>query len=179
MTLGLAPKEAGNAEGGPTQVEAGVRSDRQRHARQMAYLGCAAALGYGGLKVVWALGGRIGVRPHFRLVPAGLSLTASQRLFEYWGTQLLAGLAVVILLGLVYSWGNGRILRPLFRTLAWVGSLIGVVGAIGLVITIQYYTGHLSANRLGDQDPGTYLFVYMCFLVLGIAFGVTAWLTRR
>jgi hypothetical protein len=27
--------------------------------------------------------------------------------------------------------------------------------------------------------PGTFVFVYLCFLVLGVAFGVTAWLTRR
>ena len=33
---------------------------------------------------------------------------------------------MVILLGLVYPWGNAAILRPLLRTLAWVGSLIGV-----------------------------------------------------
>jgi len=38
----------------------GVRADRQRRARRMAYLGCAAALGYGVLKLVWSLGGTVG-----------------------------------------------------------------------------------------------------------------------
>ena len=82
----------------------GVPADRQPLARRMAYLGCAGALGYGVLKVVWALGSRVGVRPQFRLAPEGL--TAAQRAFDYWGTQILAELAVVILLGLVYPWGN-------------------------------------------------------------------------
>ena len=39
----------------------GNPADRQRHARWMAYLGCAGALGYGGMKVVWALGGTVGL----------------------------------------------------------------------------------------------------------------------
>jgi len=72
----------------------------------MAYLGCAGALGYGVLKVIWALGGTVGLRypDRFRLAPAGL--TGMQRFFDYWGTPILAGLAVVILLGLVYPWGT-------------------------------------------------------------------------
>jgi hypothetical protein len=86
---------------------------------------------------------------------------------------------VVILLGLVYSWGNGRIVRPLLRALAWAGSLLAVVGVAGLIVTIRYFAGDLSNDRLGGIHPATFLFVYVCFLVLGLAFGVTAWLTRR
>jgi hypothetical protein len=106
-------------------------------------------------------------------------------LFDYWGTPVLAGLAVVILLGLVYPWGNVRILRPLLRALAWAGSLLAVVGAGGLIAMIQYFVGDLNPDRLVDQaghvaiQPATVVFVYVCFLVLGLAFGVTAWLTRR
>ena len=70
-------------------------------------------------------------------------------------------------------------MRPLLRTQAWVGSLIGVVGAVGLVLIIRYYVGDLSNKRLGDLDAGTFLFVYVCFLVLGVSFAATAWLTRR
>jgi hypothetical protein len=145
----------------------------------MAYLGCAGAVGYGGLKVIWALGGTVGLRypKHFRLAPAGLP--AAQRFFDYWGTPILAGLAVVILLGLVYPWGNVRIVRPLLRTLAWAGSLLAVVGAAGLIVTIRYFAADLSHDRTGGIHPGTFLFVYVCFLVLGLAFGVTARLTRR
>jgi hypothetical protein len=86
---------------------------------------------------------------------------------------------VVILLGLVYPWGNAVILRPLLRTLAWAGLLAGVAGGAGLIVTIRYFAGDLSNDRLGGIHPGTFLFVCACFLVLGLAFGVTAWLTRR
>jgi hypothetical protein len=144
----------------------------------MAYLGCAGALGYGGLKVIWALGGTVGLGDpkRFHLAPEGL--TAAQRFFDYWGTPILAGLAVVILLGLVYPWGNVRFVRPLLRTLAWAGSLMAVAGVGEFVQTIRYFAGDLPEHWLGGIYPATFLFVGVCFLVLGVAFGVTAWLTR-
>jgi hypothetical protein len=145
----------------------------------MAYLGCAAALGYGVLKAVWSLGGTIGLRHPEVLRASLMATTGGQRFFDYWGTPILAGLAVVILLGLVYPWGNVTILRPLLRALAWAGSLVAVPGAAGLIVTIQYFAGGLDPGRLGGIHPGTFLFVYACFLVLGLAFGVTAWLTRH
>ena len=131
------------------------------------------------LKVIWALGGMIGLRDpeRFHLAPEGL--TAAQRFFDYWGTPILVGLAVVILLGLVYPWGNARFLRPLLRTLAWAGSPLSVVGLAGLILTIQHFAADLNSDRLGGIHPATFVFVYVCFLVLGVAFGVTAWLTRR
>ncbi len=49
----------------------------------------------------------------------------------------------------------------------------------GLVLVILYFVGDLSKDRLGAIQPGTFVLVYVCFLVLGLAFGVTAWLTRR
>jgi hypothetical protein len=151
---------------------------RQRRARQIAYLGCAGALGYGVVKLIWALGMNVGLSnpEHYR---AALSATTGlTRFFDDWGTPILAGLGVVVLLGLVYPWGNGILRRPL-RILAWLGSLIGIVGVAGLVLTIQYLAGALDSDRLGDVSSGTYLFVYLCFTVLGLAFGATAWLTRR
>ena len=86
---------------------------------------------------------------------------------------------MAILVGLVYSWGNVIILRPLLRTLAWAGPPVAVAGVAGLIVTIQYFAGDLDPDRLGGIHPATFLFVYTCFLVLGLAFGVTAWLTRR
>ncbi len=47
----------------------------------------------------------------------------------------------------------------------------------GLILTIRYCAGDLGNDWLGHVYPATYLFVYVCFLVLGLAFGVTAWLT--
>jgi hypothetical protein len=157
----------------------GVRADRQRRARRMACLGCAAALGYGVLKLVWSLDGTVGLRDPEVLRASLTATTGVQRFFDYWGTPILAGLAVVILLGLVSPWGNVAIVRPLLRALAWAGTLVGVAGVAGLIVTIQYFAGDLSNDRLGGIYPATYLFVYVCFLVLGLAFGVTAWLTRR
>ena len=157
----------------------GVPADRQRRARRVAYLGCAAALGYGVLKAAWSLGGTVGLRDPEVLRASLMATTGMTRFFDYWGTPILAALAVVILLGLVHPWGNVIIARPLLRALAWAGSLIGVVGVAGLIVTIQYFAGDLSSDRLGGIHPATFLFVYACFLVLGLAFGVTAWLTRR
>jgi hypothetical protein len=79
----------------------------------------------------------------------------------------------------VYSWGNVRIVRPLLRALAWAGSLMAVVGVAGLIVTIRDFAVGLGPDRLGGIHPATFLFVYVCFLVLGVAFGVKAWLTRR
>ena len=113
----------------------GVPADRLRRARWVAYLGCAAALGYGVLKLVWALGGTVGRTGPMPPPPA--SITGLGRLFDYWGTPILAGLAVVILLGLVYPWGNVKIVRPLLRALAWAGSLVAVAGVAGLILSIR------------------------------------------
>jgi hypothetical protein len=156
-----------------------VTADRQRRARRVAYLGCAAALGYGVLKLAWSLGGTVGLRDPEVLRHSLMATTGVTRFFDYWGTPILAGLAVVILLGLVYPWGNVIIVRPLLRALAWAGSLLAVAGVAGLIWTIRYFAGGLSSDRLGGIHPVTFLFVYTCFLLLGVAFGLTAWLTRR
>jgi hypothetical protein len=156
----------------------GNPADRQRHARWMAYLGCAGALGYGGMKVVWALGGTVGLSnpEHFHASDDGLS--AAGRFFDQWGSQILAGLAIVILLGLIYPWGNRSILRPLLRTLGWAGSLMAVPGVYGLILTILYIAGD-HVIGVGDLYASTYLFTYICFTMLGVGFAGTAWLTRR
>lgn len=60
----------------------------------------------------------------------------------------------------------------------WAGSLVAVAGVAGLVWTIRYFAGDLGRARLGGIQPGIFLFACACFLVLGLAFGVTAWLTR-
>jgi hypothetical protein len=104
----------------------------------MAYLGCAAALGYGVLKLIWSLGGTAGLRDPEVLRASLMATSGVPRFFDYWGTPILAGLAVVILLGLVYPWGNVIILRPLLRTLAWAGSLVAVAGVAGLILVIRY-----------------------------------------
>ena len=157
----------------------GVTTDCELLPRRMAYLGCAGALGYGGMKVIWALGGTIGMTNPERFHSIENGLEAPQRFFDYWGTPILAGLAVVILLGLVHRWGRAVILRPLLRALAWVGSVVGVAGVAGLILTMSGTSLVTSgANDHNSLDTGTYLFTYVCFLAVGLGFGVTAWLTR-
>ena len=160
--------------------ERSPRSDarRQRRAREAALVGCVAALGYGVLKLVWSLGVTVGLSDPEHFQASQQATSGGTRFFDYWGTPILAGLAVVILLGLVYPWGGGILRRPL-RTLAWMGSLMGVVGVAGLIVTFQYFAGAIGSDRLGDVQSGTYLFVYLCFTALGVAFAVAAWLTRR
>lgn len=155
-----------------------VRADRRRLARFTAYLGCAGAIGYGALKAVWAAGGTLGLRDPAQFSVAPRSITGPARVFDYWGTPVLAGIAVVILLGLVYPWGQRPIVRPLLRTLAWAGTAVAVWGVAGLGLMVAYYAGHVGSDRLGAIAPATFVFVYVCFLVLGVGFGVTAWLTR-
>ena len=157
-----------------------IPADRERHAKQFAYLGCAGALGYGLMKVDWALGGTIGLRNPEHFHATDNRLTAAGRLFDQWGSQTLAGLAIVMLLGLVYPWGNRPILRPVLRTCAWAGSLLmGGWGLIGLILSILYIAGDHSAMGLGDLAPGTYVFTYICFTMIGLGLGGGAWLTRR
>jgi hypothetical protein len=132
------------------------------------------------MKVIWALGRTIGMSDPQRFHAIDNGLPLPQRFFDYWGTPILAGLAVVILLGVVHPWGK-VILRPLLRGLAWVGSLVGVAGVVGLILTISgtsLVTTTTAGNDWGSLD-GVYLSTYMCFIAVGLGFGATAWLTRR
>jgi hypothetical protein len=170
-----------------THRHPGDAADRHRRARWMAYLGCAGALGYGGMKVIWALGGTLGMSnpARFHTVGNGLTrmhLTRMQQLFDNWGTQTLALIGILILLGLVYPWGQKAILRPLLRTLGWAGSLVGIVGVAGFIMTLLGTTPAQlpsGGNDWGSLDTGVYLFTYVCFTAIGVGFAGTAWLTRR
>ena len=85
--------------------------------------------------------------------PPPASLIAAARWFDYWGTPILAGAAVVILLGLVYRWGNVKLVRPVLRALACAGSLMAVVGVAGLIVTIQDFAGDLSPTGWAGSTP--------------------------
>jgi hypothetical protein len=162
-----------------TGEEAHLPTERRRRARVAALIGCAGALGYGGMKVVWALGGTAGIRDPALYGAPDQTLGPAGRWFNDWGTPVLAGLAVIVLLGLVEHWGQTSRLRPILRIAAWAGSLLAVVGILGLALILGYYLGAVSEDRLGALEPGTFVFVYLCFLLLGLSFGATAWLTRE
>lgn len=149
-----------------------------RWARWTAAVGCLAALGYGGLKAIWALGGTIGIDDPSQLRPAGTSDV--MWLVENMGTVALAALAALILLALVLPAG-ALVPRRILRTLGWLGVVMVVPGAVGLLEILDYIAGsHLfSATQLGGISAGTYVFVYVCFLTLGLSFAATARLTRQ
>jgi hypothetical protein len=126
------------------------------------------------------LGATIGLSDPAQLHAADRSMTVGVWLFAYWGTAALAVLAAAILLALVLPWG-ALVPRPVLRTIAWLGTLMVLPGAAGLVMIVAYITGlhRLGASSLGGLYAGTYVFVYACFLVLGFAFAATSFLTRR
>ncbi len=146
-----------------------------------ALAGCAAALGYGALKLSWALGGTIGFQgppPWQTGAGAWGEMSGLAHFLALEGTVLLAGLAAAILLALVRPWARPLPRRAL-RALAWLGGL--VMGGVGLVASVMVVA---EATGLTDRHDdvlalGVFGFVYGCFLVLGVAFGATAWLTRR
>ena len=150
---------------------------RARLARTAAYIGVAAALGYGTLKAIWGAGGTIGVNG----TPVwDDELSSLKWILGSWGTVALAVLAAGILLALVQGWGRAMPHRVL-RALAWTGCIVmTTVGLIGTGEVLAYAVGlvEMSADEPGDLAPAVYGFVYGSFLVLGVAFGLTAWATR-
>lgn len=140
-------------------------------------MGCLGALGYGGLKALWALGAMFGVDDPAQLRTSGVS--DSLWAIENFGTVVLAALAALILIALVVPVG-AVVPRPILRTLGWLGTVMVVPGAVGLVESLDYIAGShvFTGIRLGGISPGTYVFVYLCFLMLGLAFAATTLLTR-
>ncbi|MDQ3630439.1 MAG: hypothetical protein M3417_04010 [Actinomycetota bacterium] len=148
-----------------------------RFARTAAYIGVAAALGYATLKAIWGGGGTIGVNG----TPVWHDeLSSLTWILASWGTVALAALAAGILLALVQGWGRAGPRRAL-RALAWTGCVVmTTVGLIGTGEVLAYAAGlvDMSADEPGDLAPAVYGYVYGSFLVLGVAFGLTAWATR-
>lgn len=141
---------------------------RSRVATTAARAGCAAAAGYGALKLSWALGATIGVQSPARLRQGEAQAGGDERWLAYWGTVLLALLAVLLLLALVRYPGSRTL-----RALGWIGSLLIVPGVAGLALLMGRAAG-IGRQDLGGLYPGTYLVVYGCFLTLGLAFALTA-----
>ena len=150
---------------------------RARSGRSAAYVGVAAAIAYGTLKAIWALGGTVGVKG----TPVWHDeLSSLKWILASWGTVALAALAVGVLLALVQPWGRS-VPRRLLRGSAWTGcAVMTAVGLIGTGEVVAYAAGlfDMSVEEPGDLAPWVYGYVYGCFLVLGTSFGITAWTTR-
>jgi len=139
---------------------------------------------YAALKVVWALGGHLGVQDSVERQQMLSSLTGSQRFGAFGGTVLLdvAGAALLIAL----AWRPSYLaVSPLARTLRVLGWLAGValtlVGLAGLAVSVGPVTG-LWTESPGDPGPladWVFVVVYGAFSVVGLAFLATTTLTRR
>lgn len=149
-----------------------------------ALVGCAALAAYAALKVVWALGGQLGVRDPAEWQQMLSSLTDGQLFGAFWGTVLIdvAGAALLIALA---RWPSYRADSPPARVLRGLGWLAGVgstlVGLAGLAVSVGPATG-LWTEAPGDPGPladWVFVVVYGAFSVVGLAFLATTTLTGR
>lgn len=152
-----------------------MASTPHKQAQTAALLGCAAAAGYAVLKAAWALGSTVGVNADAAGWEDFLALMGGPML-ALWGTVLLALLAGAILLSLVQPWGR-RVPRRLRASLAWLG--FAVMMPIGLLRLSETIIGAIAGNAFPLLTPAIYIYVYACFVVLGLTFAVTAWQTRN
>jgi len=150
-----------------------MNSAQHSQALPAAVLGCAAAGGYAALKAVWAFGSTFGVRD--TAVFERFVEQIGGPLVALWATVLLAGLAGAILLSLVQPWGR-RVPRRLRAGLAWLG--FAVMTTVGLASLGSTIANVVAGAPFPMLTPAIYLWTYSCFVVLGLAFAVTAWRTR-
>jgi len=151
-----------------------MTSTPHKQAITAAHLGCAAAAGYAVLKTAWALGSTVGVTAD----PAAWETFLTQmggRTVALWGTVLLASLAGAILLSMVQPWGR-HVPRRVRASLAWLG--FAIMAPVGLVRLGETIVGAVAGNPSPLLTPAIYVYVYTCFVVLGMTFAVTAWRTR-
>ncbi len=150
-----------------------MTSTPHKQAITAAHVGCAAAAGYGAIKAAWGLGSTVGVRDS--AVFAGFMAQIGGALIAVWATVLLALVAGAILQSLVQPWG-GRVPRRLRASLAWLGfAIMTPVGLLSLAGTVAKAVAGQPDPML---SPAIYIYVYTCFVVLGLSFAVSAWRTR-
>lgn len=151
-----------------------MTSTPHKQAITAAHVGCAAAAGYAAIKTAWGLGSTVGVRDS--AVLKDFMAQIGGPLIAVWATVLLALLAAAILQSLVQPWGR-RIPRRLRASLAWLGF------ATMIPIGLLSLAGTVAKAFAGQPDPmlspAIYVYVYTCFVVLGLSFAVTAWRTRQ
>ncbi len=140
-----------------------------------AHVGCVAAAGYAILKVAWGLGSTFGVTADAAAWEDFLALMGGPVL-ALWGTVLLALLAAAILLSLVQPWGR-RLPRRLRASLAWLG--FAVMAPVGLIRLGQTLFDVIAGNSFLLLTPAIYVYVYACFVALGLSFAAAAWRTRE
>jgi hypothetical protein len=152
-----------------------MTSTPHQQARKAVHLGCAAAAGYAVLKAAWALGSTVGVRADAATWDDFLAGFGGP-MIALWGTVLLALFASAILQSLVRPWGR-RVPWRLPASLAWLG--FAIMTPLGLLSLGHTLSAALAGKPFPLLAPAIYTWVYGCFLVLGLAFAITAWRTRN
>ncbi len=152
-----------------------MTSPPHKQATTAAHLGCAAAAGYAALKATWALGSTVGVNAD-PVAWEDFLHTMGGPIAALWGTVLLALLASAILLSMVQPWGR-RVPRRLRASLAWMG--FAIMTPLGLLSLGGTLANAIAGNAFPLLTPAIYIYVYACFVVLGLTFAVTALRTRN
>ncbi len=152
-----------------------MTSTPHKQAITAARLGCAAAAGYAVLKTAWALGSTFGVTAD-PVVWEDFLHSMGGPIVALWGTVLLALLASAILLSLVQPWGR-RVPRRVRASLAWLG--FAVMTPAGLLRLGETIAQAVVGDPFPLLTPAIYIYVYACFIALGLSFAVTAWRTRH
>ncbi len=153
----------------------GRRTVERPAAGPWVVLGLAGLLGYGTLKVVWALGGTWGVTDPARWRSDLAALAGPELAAAFWGTVVLdlTGLALLLVLARA-AVRHGA--HPAPRAVAWLGAtVLGVASVAGLGVT-------LAAPNPQGSDPlaaWVYLVVYGSFGLVALALGRLALLSRR
>ncbi|MDP3891570.1 hypothetical protein [Nocardioides sp.] len=147
-------------------------------------LGCAALLGYAGLKIHWALGGAAGIADPPAWRESIDRLGQAEQLAAFWGTVAIDALGAVVLVALAGTAGTrgGRgLLRRLLRGGSLVAAVVLGLAAIGgTLVTLGPVLGLWEGREdaFGPIAPGTFLFVYGCFGVYAGALARIHHLTR-
>ncbi|MBA3860761.1 MAG: DUF3995 domain-containing protein [Solirubrobacterales bacterium] len=126
------------------------------------------------MKVAWGLGSTLGIRDT-AAYETFIDETGGP-LLAVWGTVLLALLAGAILLSLVHPWGR-RVPRRLRASLAWLG--FAIMTPVGLLSLGGTLANAIAGTPFPLLTPAIYIWVYGCFVVLGLTSAVTAWRTRN
>ena len=152
-----------------------MTSTPNKQAITAVHVGCAAAAGYAVLKTAWALDSTVGVNAEAAAWEDFLHAMGGP-IVALWGTVLLALLASAILLSMVQPWGQ-RVPRRVRASLAWLG--FAIMAPAGLLRLGETIAQAVAGNPFPLLTPAIYIYVYACFVVLGLSFAVTAWRTRH
>lgn len=141
---------------------------RQDRHYWVAYAAACWALIFAAFHIAWAAGWYIGLDP----VEAAAAFAVPWKLAYDLVAAGMCAVAVPVALALVMPWGR-RVPGRLLNTLAWIGTGLLVLRAMGSLLQAAYLllTGRFRFQDMGVWEPWFYLGATL--------FGVTLWQHRR